>query len=150
VSTLVVMLRHVTCIDIRSISNLQRMFASAGSVLLTHVHPARVVPRAQPTTQHFQLQACSAKHILRLYCADTGADFMNWNVANQVDRERSTTITISSQRSTNSEGGRAGLSSHGTHVFGTVRRQPAPRCIVCSACLLLTNTAGHGVCCCVV
>ncbi|WIA10327.1 hypothetical protein OEZ85_010519 [Tetradesmus obliquus] len=51
---------------------------------------------------------------------DTGADFMNYNVANQVDRERSTTITISSQRSSNSEGGRAGFSSHGTHVFGTI------------------------------
>jgi hypothetical protein len=48
---------------------------------------------------------------------------MNWNVANQVDRERSTTITIASQRSTNSEGGRAGASSHGTHVFGTVRQR---------------------------
>ncbi|KAF6248316.1 peptidase S8/S53 domain-containing protein [Scenedesmus sp. NREL 46B-D3] len=45
---------------------------------------------------------------------------MNRNVANQVDRESSTTITISSQRSGNSEGGRAGLSSHGTHVFGTI------------------------------
>lgn len=51
---------------------------------------------------------------------------MNYNVANQVDRERSTTITISSQRSSNSEGGRAGFSSHGTHVFGTVRTNSAP------------------------
>ena len=51
---------------------------------------------------------------------------MNYNVANQVDRERSTTITISSQRSSNSEGGRAGVSSHGTHVFGTVRTHTAP------------------------
>jgi hypothetical protein len=103
---------------------------------IRHAYPVHATPFAQPTTLHYQPKACLTHHttLICLYCADTGADFMNWNVANQVDRDRSTTITISSQRSTNSEGGRAGLSSHGTHVFGTVRRQAAPRCIVCSAC----------------
>jgi hypothetical protein len=63
---------------------------------------------------------------------------MNWNVANQVDRDRSTTITIASQRSTNSEGGRGGFSSHGTHVFGTVRNGG-----VCRHNMISSSSRGH-------
>ncbi|KAF8069435.1 protein phosphatase methylesterase 1 [Scenedesmus sp. PABB004] len=50
---------------------------------------------------------------------DTGADFLNNNVASQVNTSASATITAPAQQSAASDGGRAGKSNHGTHVFGT-------------------------------
>lgn len=64
------------------------------------------------------LQVCLTL-LLAAVPADTGADFFNNNVAPQVDKDKSTTITIATQKSAISEGGKAGESSHGTHVFGT-------------------------------
>lgn len=50
---------------------------------------------------------------------DTGADIMHNNVKPQMNEATSMTFANAAQRSSTSEGGRAGLSSHGTHVFGT-------------------------------